>query len=439
MSLRRPLVLINGTTQELPSSDSILGGAWVLAGTIIRSGTTCPEGFLRCDGSLLSQTAYPELYAAIGQDFAWIANRYNCGQPWCQQYNFNMTDPGNLSWTTGTSLPSAYYSSPAVVTNSRIYLLGGYTGSSATSTVYQTTINSDGTIGTWTTGTALPVAAYDTSAVVIGSKVYLMGLRTGTSTTLSTVYVSNINADGTLAGWNTTNSLPGALSSSAAVVTNSRIYLFGGNTGGTTVATVYTAPINADGTLGTWTTGTNLPAALQQLTPIVTNSRVYLIGGYTGTSATSTVYTAPINADGTIGTWTTVTSLPSLFMHSAPLVTNSRVYLIGGYVSSASSIVYTAPINADGTIGTWTTGNSLPAGLRLTRPVVTNSRIYLFGGNTASGGVSTVYTASCTGGLNNYMNMSFSRSDIGSGFFLPDLRNEDLLVPDESCRHYIKY
>ena len=47
------------------------------------------------------------------------------------------------------------------------------------------------------------------------------------------------------------------------------------------VSTVYTAPINADGTLGTWTTGTSLPSVLCSSQAIVTKNRVYLLGGYT--------------------------------------------------------------------------------------------------------------------------------------------------------------
>jgi len=51
------------------------------------------------------------------------------------------------------------------------------------------------------------------------------------------------------------------LAESQAIVTNSRVYLLGGYNGAA-VATVYTAPINSDGTLGTWTTGTSLPSAI---------------------------------------------------------------------------------------------------------------------------------------------------------------------------------
>ena len=50
-----------------------------------------------------------------------------------------------------------------------------------------------------------------------------------------------------------------------------------------------------------WTTGTSLPGVLSYAQAIVTKSRVYLLGGYNG-GGVATVYTAPINADGTLGT-----------------------------------------------------------------------------------------------------------------------------------------
>jgi hypothetical protein len=80
---------------------------------------------------------------------------------------------------------------------------------------------------------------------------------------------------------------------SAAIVTSSRVYLLGGLLVAG-LASVYTAPINPDGTLGAWETGINLPAVIYNSAAIVTNSRVYLLGGFT-TATTATVYTAPIN------------------------------------------------------------------------------------------------------------------------------------------------
>jgi len=295
-------------------------------------------------------------------------------------------------WTTETSLPGALGHSQAIVTKSRVYLLGGSNGSSAVSTVYTASINLSGTLGTWTTGTSLPGALSHFQAIVTKSRVYLLGGYNGSSA-VSTVYTAPINADGTLGAWTTGASLPVSLAQSQAIVTKSMVYLLGGVTGsGSGVTTVYTAPINSDGTLGSWTTGTSLPGVLHNSQAIVTKSRVYLLGGYNGGSV-STVYTAPINADGTLGAWTTGTSLPGALNGSQAIVTKSRVYLLGGHNGGSVSTVYTAPINSDGTLGAWTAGTSLPGVLHNSQAIVTKSRVYLLGGHIGSSAVSTVYTA----------------------------------------------
>ena len=361
---------------------------------------TTPTGYLRANGGQVSQTTYSALYAVIGNSYN-ITMQPGSGQPWRQQYSFNTQQSTNITgWTTGTSLPGALGNSQAIVTSSRVYLLGGFNDSGYVSTVYTAPINSDGTLGTWTTtGTSLPGALGNSQAIVTKNRVYLLG---GVSSGyVSTVYTSSINTDGTLGGWSTGVSLPGALSDSQAIVTSSRVYLLGGHNG-SSVSTVYTVPINSDGTLGTWATGTSLPGALAYSQAIVTSSRVYLLGGHNGSSYVSTVYTAPINSDGTLGTWTTGTSLPGVLSSSQAIVTKNRVYLLGGRDGSSwVSTVYTAPINSDGTLGTWTTGTSLPGGLGLSQAIITSSRTYLLGGYSGSF-VSTVYTAPFSGGLNDY-------------------------------------
>ncbi|MBV5347156.1 hypothetical protein JZU46_02920 [bacterium] len=326
------------------------------------------------------------------------------GMPWRQQYTSNLSQSSDITdWVASTSLPVAMECHNTLFTKNRVYLLGIWTGS-YNNAVYTAPINTDGTLGTWTTGTSLPVSIFRTQTIITKNRAYLLGGDTGSA--ISSVYTAPINDDGTLGTWVAGPSLPGNLRWSQAVVTTNRVYLLGGDNGSIT-ATVYTAPINADGTLGTWATGTNIPGILRCSQVINTGSRIYLLGGDNGSTVVSTVYTAPINADGTLGTWTTGTSLPGPMGNSQAIVTKNTVYLLGGSdVSNTVSTVYKAPINTDGTLGTWTTGTSLPGTLRWAQAIVTGSKIYLMGGaNTST--VSTVYVATALGGKNDYSKDSY--------------------------------
>ncbi len=361
--------LVNKTYMDSYST----GGAGVSAGGIVyRNSPITPTGFLKCNGSAISKTTYAALYSVVGDQFSYSMHP-GSGKPWKQQYEINSTQSTDITgWTTGTNLPGTLYHSQAIVTKNRVYLLGGSVGDGIESTVYTAPINEDGTLGTWTTGTDLPEP----------------------------------------------------LAGSQAIVTTDRVYLLGGNTYS---STVYTAPINEDGTLGTWTTGTNLPKGLHGTLAIITKNRVYLLGGGTiDAGQTSNVYTAPINEDGTLGTWNTGTSLPRVVAYSQAIVTKNRVYLM--CLSNSTSTVYTAPINEDGTLGTWTTGTSLPGGVAYSKAIVTKNRVYLLGGGTIDAGqTSNVYTAPFSGGLNDYSSYydgTITVTDSGN-FHLPTLTPEE--------------
>ncbi len=241
-------------------ADAALAGrvGFAVGDIVAYAGNTTPTGFLRCNGGEVSKTTYAALYTVVGDQFSYLTHP-GSGKPWKQQYEFNTEQSTNITgWTTGTSLPGVLSLSQAIVTKNRVYLLGGFNGNDITSTVYTAPINTDGTLGTWTTGTSLPEG-------LVGSQ---------------------------------------------AIVTKNRVYLLGGFNVNGIVSTVYTAPINTDGTLGTWTTGTSLPEGLGGSQAIVTKNRVYLLGGYTGSAYTNAVYTAPFSGglndyssyyDGTIG------------------------------------------------------------------------------------------------------------------------------------------
>ncbi len=267
---------------------------------------------------------------------------------------------------------------------------------------------------------------------------YSYSLTPGSGKPWRQQYYINIQQSTDITGWTTGTSLPGVSGYSQAIVTKNRVYLLGGYNSTGAVSTVYTAPINEDGTLGTWTdSSNNLPGPLGYSQAIVTKNRVYLLGGYNSIGAVSTVYTAPINEDGTLGTWATGTSLPVGLYSSQAIVTKNRVYLLGGNSNGDKSTVYTAPINEDGTLGTWATGTSLPVGLYSSQAIVTKNRVYLLGGNIGSGLVSTVRTAPFSGGLNDYSSYydgSITSTD-PSNFRLPDLSKEE----SSSEYYFIKY
>ena len=334
------------------------------------------------------------------------------GRPWQQQYQINTTQSlNNIAWTSGTALPTGVANSQTVVTKNRVYLIGGSTnGSNAVSTVYSAPINADGTLGTWATDTSIPGVLSNSQAVVTKNRVYLLGGTTSGSSYTSVVYTAPINADGTLGTWATGSNLPSNFAYSQAVVTKNRVYLIGGHNGSAHTSTVYTAPINSDGTLGAWTTSASLPGVLTFSSAIVTKNRVYVCGGFNGGGWTNVVYTATINSDGTLGGWTTGTSLLDVLGRSISYVTKDRVWLFGGDVNQPtfSANVYTAPINSDGTLGAWVSnltlgGGSLPGGLCYSQLVCAKNYLYLLGGYTGSSSVtSVVYKGSITSDIQDY-------------------------------------
>jgi len=384
-----PEYIENITAQQTTDTD------WVETGVTTFS-TTPPEVTL--DSSTTNVAIITPEAIAVGDKLSVVNtdNTYNDitlstvttvpGAATNKLHKQNLNSPSTLTampaWVTDTNvLPSGLDNSQAIVTSSRVYLLGGYNGSVTLSTIYSCPINSDGTLGTWVTeSNALPGVLNASQAVVTSSRVYLLGGNNGSS--LSSIYSCLINTDGTLGTWITeSNTLPVGLARTQAVVTSSRVYLLGGYTS-TYTATIQSCPINADGTLGTWITETNtLPIALPDSQAVVTSSRVYLLGGFNGTYL-SAIYSCPINADGTLGVWVTESNtLPTGLTWSQAIVTSSRVYTLGGNTSvSTTSAIYSCPINADGTLGTWITEtNTLPNIFRYSQAVVTRSLVTISG------------------------------------------------------------
>lgn len=201
------------------------------------------------------------------------------------------------------------------------------------------------------------------------------------------------NNSPTLTTWATTTAMtvgsPNTRVRGGAVAANGYLYHLGGVDGnGATVATVEYSKINADGTVGTWASTTSLPNTIRQFQPVVSNGYIYVIGGRDNSNATlATSYYAKINNDGTLGTWNTTTALSSgaqARFGQGTIAYNGYIYVLGGFNSSVSaqgSVLY-AKVNSDGTLASsWSTTTSFSTGLaNINGATVANGYAYVVGG-----------------------------------------------------------
>ena len=301
---------------------------------------------------------------------------------------------GAWATTSGTGLTTAAEVGGAAAYNGYIYELGGITtGGSSTSTVYLDTINSDGTLGaTWTTEThALPNTINNASTVAYNGYIYEIGGNTG-STTQNVDYASLDASTGAVGAWTQITSgtgwLPAATQGADAVVYDGYIYLLGGYTGVSLVNMVYYAKVNADGSLGAWSTAANhLPPAggIQHGSAAVYNGYVYYVGGSTGSSV-NTDYYAALNSDGSVGTWNTTTVFPTVVQGNMVYAYDGYLYSAGGNNGSYEGDVYYAPIYANGTVGSWVKTNGFITISGLGQRAVYNGCLYKIGGYSPAGG-----------------------------------------------------
>jgi len=255
---------------------------------------------------------------------------------------------------------------------------------------------SPGDVDAWADTTSLPQNLTYSNSVTYNGFAYTIGGDNGSSL-VDTVYSAPLNLDGTIGAWTATTSLPQPLSGSTSVVYNGYVYVIGGYNGSSPlVDTVYSAPLNLDGTVGAWTTSVNtLPQTVNDSISIAYNGYIYVMSGFNGSTLQNTVYSASVN-NGTVGAWaTSANTLPQALQYASAITYNGYVYVIGGLGSiEYSDSVYSAPLGVNGTIGTWATSpNSLPQALLGHNAVSYNGYAYVIGGDSNSGLSDSVYSA----------------------------------------------
>lgn len=296
--------------------------SWASTGTAFSNGRT--------GSRMLANNGY--LYVLGGRD---ASSYYND-----VQYTA-ITGDGTTtgSWSTTTSM-SSFTSGrsdfAAAIYNGFLYVMGGKDAGANYADVHYAPINSNGTLGSWSSGSSFTNSRYSLGGAVYNSKLYVLG---GSGSSCSAgfckdVQYATINDNGSIGSWSSTSSFTTGRYSAATTLYGGYAYIMGGTTSAGITSSTETAPINTDGTLGTWVSGVRLVGPRSDARTVVYNGYIYLIGGYDGTNAETDVEVSPIDGSGVIEDWNAAVNQISgaRYGHSMTLY-NGVLYVAGGLSS----------------------------------------------------------------------------------------------------------
>lgn len=288
---------------------------------------------------------------------------------------------------------------------SYLYVIGG----GGLNTIERSKVSDDGSLEPFVTLPDVTLASDRTAhtSAVIGNFVYVFGGAPGTAPSSSTVERAPINADGSIGSFaiisGVTLTTPRVAHASA--VTASYVYVLGGASNGASILdSVERAPINADGSLGPFATvsGTKLQTARRNFSSAALGGYLYVFGGYGPSGDLDTIERSAIAADGSLGAFETLTDvkLGSAEFDQAFVQVSNRLYVTGGLDGGLvpSKTVASTSVAGDGTItGFMSTSGGLAVARGSHTATVANDFVYVIGGNGASGIIKSVERAAING------------------------------------------
>lgn len=231
-----------------------------------------------------------------------------------------------------------------LVANNQFYAMGGWNDSG----VERATVNADGSLGLWQRENFMTTLRGELAGAAYNGFLYALGGTYGDSG--RTTEFAHINADGTVGTWQQSTSMIETRAYFAAIAHNGFLYAIGGDKH--SPATVERAPIHADGSLGTWEPYGTMNYARKSRNAVVIGNFLYVFGDSPSAGQADTIERAALSADGTIGNWQVIGTLPVSRSNPAVVATHAFVYIIGGHVELTDyQSVIQLPILADGTLG----------------------------------------------------------------------------------------
>ncbi|HEX8819524.1 MAG TPA: hypothetical protein VF794_06330 [Archangium sp.] len=193
----------------------------------------------------------------------------------------------------------------------------------------------------------------------------------------------HLSPTGSCTLWKSTTPLPSARARAGTVAAGGYLYVVGGADSSTWFDEVWFAPLRPEGGVGEWTRTTPLPLARVGARVVTSGKNLYVVGGNESCGRNCTVGTdqvlgAELQADGSLGAWSVVGTVPGKLDAPAVQVHGGNLYVVGTIADPAK--VLFAPLQADGKLGTWRSGPSLPEGRQYHDAVVAGDVLYVVGG-----------------------------------------------------------
>lgn len=283
--------------------------------------------------------------------------------------------PAGAFVTTG-QLPQPMVWHRAVLHNGSVYVTGGTNGTIGYTATYKSPLGK----WNWQSQSPLPLPTEGHGFVIVDQHAYVIGGWGRPGPVRATVYHAPVLANGNLGVWSAVMPLPQGRAYHAVAQQGNQIVVLGGwNPSFAPTETVWTTSVNPDGSLAPWQTAPNLPDVRAWGSACTPPGKLVFSGGSNGSGTQASVYEAPF-VNGQIGSWAMLTPLPQPIEGHTSLVYNQQATTVGGdhYINLIPHPIATLfQLSSDG----WTEISSLPAPRFGQAMVQSGNHLMLFGGH----------------------------------------------------------
>jgi hypothetical protein len=308
------------------------------------------------------------LYVVGGEDAAVLAS--------VERASFDASGAlGAFAPLQDTAIPSGHIAGAAAVVGRKLFVAGG----NIQLAVAGATIAPDGAIGAFAAESPLSLQLTQPSVAVIDRGLFVLG---GLNLNLTgRVERAVVDDAGVLGGFSLQSSLAVPRVGARAVAIENFLYVLGG---GEVSTLVERATINPDGTLTAFATVAGVDLARTGFTIAVIGDSLFVVGGTEGGTERDDVLRATIAADGSLSAFAPVAgvTLDTARTDHASSVIGGFLYVYGGRAGvSALSSIERAPINPDGSLGTFAAVGDLGEARGNALGTITNGTLCVFGGS----------------------------------------------------------